>query len=163
MKFIADIFKYFIGFLAALLTLGIVIGVVGLVVNPSGLGLIAIAACLGGLLILGPSAILLVIMNDMRQLVDLTQRGASINSRELSGEETPYSSPSRNEPNMILITLLGAMLLVGAGLSAAYFYFESPSHLSLVSKKPDPAEEIEAIIDRKMREADALTNKRNAQ
>ena len=169
MKLIAEIFKYFVGFLAVVCTIGVLVGVVGVFSDPFGLGLIVIVASFGALLFLGPTAILLVIMGDIRQLLNRTERDASLNSRELLREETPYSSSSRNEPNILLIAVFGAIILVGAGLGASYYFIKEPSSLdfikgsSLFSKKSDPSEEIEAIIERKKQEADALRLKRNTQ
>ena len=69
----------------------------------------------------------------------------------------------------MLIAVFGAIILVGAGLGASYYFIKEPSSLdfikgsSLFSKKLTPSEEIEAIIERKMQEADALLLKRNTQ
>ena len=168
MKLIADIFKYFVGFLAVVCTIGVLGGVVALFFGGFGPGLIVIGASFGALLFLGPTAILLVIMGDIRQLLNRTERDASLNSRELLREETPYSSSSRNGLNILLLSVFGAVILVGAGLGASYYFIKGGS---LFSKKSDPSEEIEAIIERKrqeadekkMQEAEALRLKRNTQ
>ena len=47
----------------------------------------------------------------------------------------------------ILIFVLAGLLLIGAGLGAGYFMFGS--------SQPDPSEEIETIIEKKMEEAEA--------
>ena len=57
------------------------------------------------------------------------------------------NEPKKNSRILkILIFVFGGLILIGAGLGAGFFMFSSD--------QPDPSEEIEKIIDRKMGEAE---------